>query len=71
MYFVRTLSTANESHVEPAAELLPSAAEEDQSFSWAIQYDDSSPHVSVRYLFPDLNFIYLFNSILPLGKNRL
>ncbi|KAJ6576465.1 hypothetical protein DFH09DRAFT_1149478 [Mycena vulgaris] len=42
MHFVRTLVTANEPQVESPGSLPPSA-EEDNSFSWAIQYDDNSP----------------------------
>ncbi|KAJ7364062.1 hypothetical protein DFH08DRAFT_838232 [Mycena albidolilacea] len=40
MHFVRTITTRNEPQVDPPPEPLPSAAEEDNSFSWAIQYDD-------------------------------
>ncbi|KAJ7274373.1 hypothetical protein B0H12DRAFT_1088364 [Mycena haematopus] len=55
MHFVRTLKTRNEPEVEPPPEPLPSVAEEDNSFSWAIQYDDNSPPVSDSPASPDLN----------------
>ncbi|KAJ7035085.1 hypothetical protein C8F04DRAFT_1100041, partial [Mycena alexandri] len=46
MHFVRTLSVRNEPHVElPTEEPLPSATA-DNSFSWAIQFDDDTPPVS-------------------------
>ncbi|KAJ7126968.1 hypothetical protein C8R44DRAFT_780067, partial [Mycena epipterygia] len=43
MYFMRTLRTANEVQVEPPTEPLPPSVEDDNSFSWAIQYDDGPP----------------------------
>ncbi|KAJ7756459.1 hypothetical protein DFH07DRAFT_820649 [Mycena maculata] len=39
MHFVRILKMQHELRSEPP----PSAAEEDSSFSWAVQYDDSEP----------------------------
>lgn len=47
MHFVRTLKTANEPRIEPP---LPPSTEDDNTFSWAIQYDDSGPPASVRPL---------------------
>ncbi|KAJ6531817.1 hypothetical protein B0H19DRAFT_1188711 [Mycena capillaripes] len=46
MHFMRILTTAIEPHVEPSPKPSPSAAEDDNSFSWAIQYDDNSSPVS-------------------------
>lgn len=43
MYFMRTLRSANEAQVEPPAGPLPPSVEDDNSFSWAIQYDDGPP----------------------------
>ncbi|KAJ7601782.1 hypothetical protein DFH06DRAFT_1217488 [Mycena polygramma] len=43
MHFKRTLTTANGPHVDPPPEPLPSAAEENDSFSWAIQFDEDIP----------------------------
>ncbi|KAJ7903504.1 hypothetical protein B0H14DRAFT_2665165 [Mycena olivaceomarginata] len=47
MHFVRTITTRNEPQVDPPPEPSPSAAEEDNSFSWAIQYDDSPVRFSL------------------------
>jgi hypothetical protein len=66
MHFVRTITTRNEPQADPPPEPLPSAAEEDNSFSWAIQYDD----IPVRFSLSNPSAVLIFGRIPLLPKIR-